>query len=295
MFRIIAKLGYCFVACFFSCSLLYAQEADQHTLIDYKVVGDDTLRLHVFEPEVANETGDDTAALPRPAIVFFFGGGWVNGHPRQFYPHAAYFASRGVVAISAEYRIRSIHDTTPFESVADAKSAVRWIRANAAELNIDPEKIVAAGGSAGGHVAATTGVVPGQEDAYDDLSISSKPAAMILFNPVLDLTPEKWQDRFAGRSPMPISPIHQVDADQPPALIFHGTIDKTVPISQAQRFCTAMTHSANACRLMRFDGMDHGFFNRGRHGNKPYVATVKAADEFLIELGILDGTPTIDQ
>ena len=116
---------------------------------------------------------------------------------------------------------------------------------------------------------------------------------MVLFNPVLDLSPVKWHDRFDGQDPLPISPIHQLEAAHPPTLIFHGTADKTVPFAQARSFCTAMSHTGSTCRLMQFDGMDHAFFNYGRHGNKPFVATVRAADEFLIELGILTGEPTI--
>lgn len=257
-------------------------------VIDYKVVGQDTLRLHLFQPPV-----EVAASGLRPAIVFFFGGGWVSGTPAQFHPHAAYFASRGMVAISAAYRVRNRHNTTPFESVADAKSAIRWVRQHADSLGVDPDKIVAAGGSAGGHIAAATGVISGHEDGADDLSISSVPAAMILFNPVLDLTPDRWKDRFPDQSPRPISPIHNVESVHPPTLIFHGTSDATVPIEQAQRFCAAMTNTGNVCRLMRFDGMDHAFFNFGRHGNKPYRATVHAADAFLNELGILPGEPTI--
>ncbi|MFK7847761.1 MAG: alpha/beta hydrolase [Rhodothermales bacterium] len=266
---------------------LYAQPSYDFELVDFKTVGNDTLRLHVFEPP------EDDADKLRPAIVFFFGGGWVSGSPKQFYPHADYFASRGMVAIAAEYRIKNKHDTTPFESVADGKSAIRWVRANAERLNIDPDKIVAAGGSAGGHVAACTGVIEGREDGADDLSIGSQPVAMILFNPVLDLQPEKWHDRFKGLDPMPLSPIHQVEAEHPPTLIFHGTTDDTVPIVDAQRFCTAMTNTGSSCRLMSFQDMGHGFFNYGRHGNKPFVETVLAADQFMIELGILDGPPTI--
>lgn len=271
--------------CIFWTLTAFAQQPTAQVV--YKVVGPDTLKLHVFTPAV------DTAGAPRPAIVFFFGGGWVSGNPKQFYPHAAYFASRGMLAIAAEYRIKNLHNTTPYESVADAKSAIRWVRMHADSLHVDPDKIVAAGGSAGGHIAATTGVINGHEDGADNLSISSRPAAMILFNPVLDLSPVKWHDRFNGQDPLSISPIHQLDAAHPPTLVFHGTADKTVPFSQARSFCTAMSHTGSTCRLMQFDGMDHGFFNRGRLGNKPYVATVRAADEFLIELGILTGTPTI--
>ena len=91
-----------------------------------------------------------------------------------------------MVAICAEYRIKSKHGTTPFECVDDGKSAVRWIREHADDLGIDPNKIVAAGGSAGGHVAACTAVINGYETNSENMDISSKPNALVLFNPVID-------------------------------------------------------------------------------------------------------------
>ncbi len=115
--------------------------------INFKTIGDVKLKLFVFEPEEHKSTDS------RPAIVFFFGGGWNQGSPQQFYPHCKYLAARGMVAISAEYRVRSRHGITPFECVTDGKSAVRWIRANADKLGIDADSIATGGGSAGGHWA----------------------------------------------------------------------------------------------------------------------------------------------
>lgn len=274
-----------FILLFGCITTVVAQEPSR--IIPFKITPQDTLQLHVFDPPTE-------AASPRPAIVFFFGGGWVSGSPGQFYKQAAYFASRGMVAISASYRVKSRHDTTPFESVADAKSAIRWVRLHADELGVDPNKIVAAGGSAGGHVAAATALFDRHDDPADSLSISSKPAALVLFNPVLDTSEKGFgQDRIGDRA-LELSPVHQVKPDQVPTLIFHGTADTTVPFENAQRFCMAMTNAGNACKLLSFDGMGHGFFNADRHGNKPYVATVRAADEFLIGLGILSGSPAID-
>ncbi|MEI6074845.1 MAG: alpha/beta hydrolase [Verrucomicrobiota bacterium] len=87
---------------------------------------------------------------PRPTIIFFFGGGWTVGTPIQFYPECAHFADEGYIAISADYRIASVNHTTPFDGVTDGKSAIRWVRQHAAELGLDPARIVAAGASAGG-------------------------------------------------------------------------------------------------------------------------------------------------
>ena len=123
----------------------------------------------------------------RPAIVFFFGGGWTSGSVKQFETQAAHLAGRGMVAARADYRIKSKHGVTPKECVEDAKSAVRWIRQNAAKLGVDPDRIVAAGGSAGGHIAACTALAPGLEAEGEDTAVSSKPNALVLFNPVLRL------------------------------------------------------------------------------------------------------------
>lgn len=125
----------------------------------------------------------------RPAVMFFFGGGWTNGKVEQFEPQAIHLANRGLVAARADYRVKSRHDVTPKECVEDAKSAVRWLRANAAKLGVDPNRIVAAGGSAGGHIAACTALTPGLDAKDEDAKISSQPNALVLFNPVL---------RFAG-------------------------------------------------------------------------------------------------
>ena len=124
-----------------------------------KTVGEIQLKLHVFSTEGGGRR--------RPAIVFFFGGGWVGGNPSQFFPHCEHLAAKGMVAVSAEYRVKSRHQATPFDCVEDARSAVRYLRGHARELGIDPDRIAAGGGSAGGHLAAATGTlnVPASETA----------------------------------------------------------------------------------------------------------------------------------
>ena len=124
----------------------------------YKQAGGVDLRLHVFKPDGWKP------ADRRPAVVFFFGGGWTSGTPQQFAPHGSYLARRGLVAISAEYRVKRRGDATPFDCVSDGKSAIRWVRAHANELGIDANRIAAAGGSAGGHVAACTSFIDGFDD-----------------------------------------------------------------------------------------------------------------------------------
>ena len=146
-------------------------------------VGGRDLKLHVFDP--APET-----RKPMPAVVFFFGGGWKGGTPSQFYHQSKYLAGKGVLAISADYRTERNGGVPPSECVKDAKAAIRYVRAHAKELGIDPERIAAGGGSAGGHLAAATGTVVGFEHDREDLSISSRPNAMLLLNPVYDNSKE---------------------------------------------------------------------------------------------------------
>jgi acetyl esterase/lipase len=243
--------------------------------IPFKITPQDTLFLFVFEP--------DTATASRSAIVFFFGGGWVNGNPSQFFEHSKYLASRGMVAFCAEYRIAGKHATTPFECVEDGKSAVRWIREHANEFGIDPAKIVAAGGSAGGHVAACTSVIDGFENKSEHQNISSKPNLMILFNPVIDTTERGYgAEKMDGRT-TDISPAHHVKTGIPPTLIFHGTEDTTVPFENVERFMTLMILSSNECELVPFEGHKHAFFNVGKFEDKPYNETIRLMDDFLVE------------
>ncbi len=256
--------------------------------VTYKTVGKTKLELHVFEPEGLKKSDR------RAAIVFFFGGGWAGGDPKQFYEHSRELSKLGMVAFSAQYRVRSRNKTTPLECVKDAKSAVRWIREHATELGVDPERIVASGGSAGGHIAACTGVITGHDEEGENLKVSSQPNAMVLFNPVLDTTMETGLagDRFGAEFHKVLSPCHHVHDKIVPTIIYHGTADTTVPIEQVERFTRLMKEAANECVLVPFPDKGHGFFNatsfRARNDGTDYAATMKRSIEFLQQHGFLE-------
>ena len=261
----------------------------------YKKVGDTQLMLHIFRPT------ERKAGERLPAIVFFFGGGWVSGTVNQFVPQSKYLAERGMVAIVADYRVKSRHGVTPMECVTDAKSAIRWVRMHAIELGIDDKRIVAAGGSSGGHLAACTALLKGLEEKNEDLKISSVPNALVLFNPALDFSDLRKRlpaDRVGpigdlGDRAMEISPIHHVNPGAPPTIIFHGTGDTTVPFEQAARFCEEMKKQGNRCEVVPFEGRPHAFFNYGRGDNTDYRETLRKTDEFLISLKYLKDEPKI--
>jgi acetyl esterase/lipase len=226
----------------------------------------------------------------RPAIVFFFGGGWKNGSYRQFVPQAEYFASRGLVTASADYRILSVHKTTPDKCVEDAKSAIRWVRSHAKDLGIDPGKIIASGGSAGGHLAAATALLDGFNAPDDDLSISCKPNALVLFNPALNLTllaDRKILDSKGADISRPFSPTVFLHKSAPPAVIFFGSADRMLAHGE-EYAAKAKTLGVRADLHIAAD-MPHGFFNRS-----PWTeVTAQKADEFLASLGYLKGAPTL--
>jgi len=237
-------------------SVAFKETIKPDSTVVYKTINNTKLLLHIFNPK-GNQKTDKV-----PVVVFFFGGGWTSGTPKQFYEQCRYFAEKGIVAISAEYRVYNKHNTTPFDAVSDAKSAIRWVRKNAKELGINPNKIVASGGSAGGHVAACTAIIEGYEEADEDSSISSKPNAMILYNPVLDTTEKGYGMAKVGEErKTDISPNHHIKTGIVPTLLFHGKADKTVPFENAERFNVLMDKSGNICQLESYEGKGHGFFN----------------------------------
>ena len=273
----------------------------------YREVNGVKLNAYIFTPP------GHRASDRRPAVLFFFGGGWKGGSPGQFLPQSLYLAQRGMVAIPCDYRVLSRHGVIPQDCLRDAKAAIRWARANAARLGIDPDRIVAGGESAGGHLAAAVALVPGFEDG-DHTEVSSMPNALALFNPSVVLSPvdghpgllsdERIADiraRTDGR-PQEISPYHFVRAGLPPSILFHGTKDEAVPFPTVELFAKAMTAAGNRCELKAYEGQPHGFFNPGRGKGEPreeatrcFHRTIRELDEFFVSLGYLQPStkPTV--
>lgn len=261
-----------------------APKPDQ--VVVYKTFDERELELHFFNPEGLK------ASDQRPVILFFHGGAWVSGSPAAFYHQAKYLASRGIVAVSAEYRLLKKDGVSPRECVKDGKSAVRWLRAHASELGIDPDQLIAAGGSAGGHVAAATATTQSFNEASDDLDISCVPNALVLFNPVSDNGPKGgWGHGKVKSYWQKISPAHNINEATPPTLIMLGTEDKLIPVATAKRYQENMKKFGLRCDLLLYEGQGHAFFNYGQKQN--YLATLADTDRFLASLGYLNGAPTL--
>jgi len=256
----------------------------------YKQIDTIALKLYVKNPDNFNQK------KYYPTIVFFFGGGWSSGKISQFKPQAEYFASRGMVSVLADYRVKSRHLTTPFEAVADAKSVIRYLRQNFEILFIDTSKIVASGGSAGGHLAAAIATVTGLNDTSDNMKISSKPNALVLFNPVFDNGRTGYGFEQIGERYPEISPLHNIHKGVPPTIVFLGTKDDLIPVATAKLYKQKMEEAGNRCDLFLYDGQKHGFFNYredSKDENRYFIETVFQADVFLESIGFLKGKPTI--
>jgi len=271
------------------------EDANEFT---YKTVGDLDLKLWVYTPS------GHKAENKKPAIIFFFGGGWNAGNPIQFEQHCKYLVYRGMVSVIVDYRVKTRHKVLANKCISDAKSAIRWVREHASELGVDPDRIAAGGGSAGGHLAAATAVLPRFDETNENINVSSKPNALVLFNPALVLAPTNFDSedtqlkeklnnmgqRF-GADPLDISPYHNLKSGAPPTIIFHGTDDTTVPISTIQIYCDKMKELGNKCKLVAYKGEPHGFFNYGKKSNGPFVDTVNKMDKFLVSIGYLKAPP----
>ena len=252
----------------------------------YKKIDTTQLYLTVY-PSTIKE-----ATKKLPAIVFFFGGGWNNGTVKQFEPQALYFSQRGMVCILVDYRVKEKQKTTPFESLKDAKSAIRYIREHANELGIDPSKIVAAGGSAGGHLAAATATINDYNESTDNTAISCIPDALVLFNPVFDNGPGGYGYERIGEAYKNFSPLHNIKSGAPPTIVFLGDKDHLIPAETAKYYKTIMEKVKSRCDLFLYEGQGHGFFNY--KNLEYYKKTVSETDTFLQSLGYLNKAPLIE-
>ncbi|MBB4078733.1 acetyl esterase/lipase [Lewinella aquimaris] len=254
----------------------------QTEVVTYKQLDTSELKLEVILPDNFTDQGS------YPAIVFFFGGGWNSGSREHFRPQADYFAGRGVVCFLADYRTKNSHGTTPFTSVMDAKSAMRYVRTHAEQWQLDTAKIAAGGGSAGGHLAAATAMVKEYNDPQDDLSVSSRANALLLYNPVVDNGPAGYGYERIGEAYPDFSPLHNIDSSTPPTLFLLGTADHLIPVTTAEYYCMAIERVGGRCELKLYEGGRHGFFNVQNADH--FRSTMEASDLFLQELGWISAT-----
>ncbi len=247
----------------------------------YKTSGGVERKMEIFFPPV-----HDPKTSKVPGMILFHGGGWRGGDLSQFRFACAYFASRGLVCATAEYRMlgkKEIDKLADGESrkrvcVTDAKSAIRWFKKNADELGIDPARVITGGGSAGGHISALATLNPGLNDPADP-NIDTSVVAYLWFNPAFEAS---------DKTDPEIDILSHLKADLPPAIVFFGDKDEW-----KKGWDTAHTKwknlGAKGIDLRIATGQGHSFFNKD-----PWRAvTLIAADGFLVKEGLLTGKATL--
>jgi acetyl esterase/lipase len=262
--------------------------------ITYGRGGTEDLKLDLARPEHADGL--------LPGIVYIHGGGWSGGNRIAYRNEIQEAAKRGYVAVTIEYRLtqpdKSGKAKYPFPAqIEDSKCAVRWLRANAEKYHVDPNRIGATGGSAGGHLSLLVGVT-GSSKKFDGTGgnpdASSQVQAVVNYFGPTDLARmygyEKRVDRLldtlVGGKPQErpdeyksASPISYVSKDVCPILSIHGTADKLVPVDQAVQFDAAMKKAGAASELIILEGEEHGF--RGPADRKAREATFAFFDKYL--------------
>jgi acetyl esterase len=257
----------------------------------YKTVDTFQLKIDIFSTSQSLKRENNTA------MVFFHGGGWAFGTPNEFFTTCERYARMGVVTYSVAYRLSTENGVTPhklispIESVMDAKSAMRWVRTNAGKFHIDKSKIVAAGQSAGGHLALCTAMIDDYNEKSDNLRISCRPDAILLFSACVNAV-EGWCDRLLAdrRSKIwSISPAHNIKRGLPPMIEFHGEYDEQVPIWTVQFFESAMNKEGNYFEVHTYKGMRH-YLGEGNPKYSRYFDDdiLNVADHFLRQFNLLD-------
>jgi len=276
---------------------LEAQEIDILTKeLVYKNVNGQDLLVDLFYPE------ESQGNQQSPAIAFFHGGGWAYGSPDEFHGACERFAKKGFVTFSFQYRLSINNDGTypnpdisPVESVKDARSAIRWLRENADELNIDPDKIIVSGQSAGGQLALSTALMDNINEHSDNLKINPEPNALLLYSSCVN-TMEAWIDNLLGdrRGKIwDISPYHNLKGNMPPTIAFHGNADCMVMFYTMLFFRDKMKELGNPFELIILEGRDHYLGENDKFGTEKYSRyfdeeILERTDLFLTQNGFMD-------
>ena len=230
----------------------------------------------------------------RPAIVIVHGGGWALGEASWGLGRAKVYADQGLVAITVGYRLSDAElegDPTPLEAMEDVRNAIRWVRANAADLGIDPNRVAGYGWSAGAHLLACAAIF---EDGGEP---STALDALILTSPAVAVANNTWVRRILDgeAEPADISPDRHVAAGLPPTLLLQGRTDTVTPLPGTERFHEAMLAAGNSSELIIYEGVGHLFTPSSEPDDDwpnpdPEVSAkaTAASIEFLREQGFIE-------
>jgi acetyl esterase/lipase len=233
----------------------------EHRDLEYGNVNGRSLKLDLAVPKSAHG--------PVPGLLFVHGGAWSGGDRSVYRYYIHRFAERGYAAATISYRLSG---EAPFPAaVQDCKCAVRWMRSQADKYGIDPERLAIIGGSAGGHLSLMVAYTddPELEGDGGHAGVSSRVAAVVDFYGPVDLTTATARESSAVRKFLggayeekqdvyeQASPLFHLDKDDPPTLVFHGSIDQVVAITQAERLVEGLKEHQVPYVYDRLDGWPH--------------------------------------
>lgn len=255
------------IACWLSvCGFAQSPPAQTPKKFIYKTADNTDLPLYVFTPTVKSK-------LKTPVIILFHGGGWTAGVPDQMFRICNYFANRGVVVVSAAYRLLKKDGKQIIGNkencLVDAKSAIRWTKLHGRQFNIDTAKVILGGGSAGGHLATMAALDTRINDPADS-HISTKAIAMLLFNPA-----------YIPNEAPNLLPWGLISAKTPPSIEFFGTKDQLR--KGGEQFYNELKKYNIRAELWNAPEQRHAFFNQPDWCD----AVCVKADDFLVSLGLL--------
>jgi acetyl esterase/lipase len=267
--------------------------------ITYSIANNTDLKLDLYLPR--------NRSVPLATLMLFHGGGWVDGQKERNVMQLLPYLSMGWAVINVEYRLA--RNSLAPAAVEDCRCALRWVTYHAKDYNLDTSKIVLTGGSAGGHLALITGMLPAQS-VFDrqcptDSSTrwregtepQSKVAAIVNWYGITDVAElldgenakhyaMEWLGSLSNRAELArqVSPINYVRAGLPPIITIHGDGDDIAPYSQAVRLHAALEKAGVVNQLVTIRGAKHGGFNR-----QQLVSSFTTIREFLRKQNLLRG------
>ncbi len=266
-----------------SCLGSVALAADTRTdkpvvkVYDYKVVDGKPQRIEIHFPP-----NHDPAKAKVPGMIFFHGGAWTSGDLSQFRAACAYFASRGLVCATANYRLATKSakgGKDKSASIMDGKSAIRWFKQHAGELGVDPDRVITGGGSAGGYLSALATFAPGNNDANDPKDVDTSVVAFVWFFPA-----------FSGSDKDPeIDILAKMPTDLPPTIVLFGDKDSCKAPGWDKVYAKWKSLGVKSIDLWIAQGQGHSYTNQ-----EPWrIVTFIAIDDFLVKHGLLSGKTTL--
>ena len=266
-------------------SIAQSNSTIEKSTFTYAIKKSDTLKVHIFK------SSDQKNNKLKPAMVIFHGGGWSVGKPSWAFGLAERFAHKGFTSIAVQYRLSNQDYISPIEAMSDAKESIIWIKNNAKELEIDSDKVVVYGWSAGGHLAASTAIFPKSDEKT---GASSIPNALILSSPALSLVNDNWFKQLlpSNEKVLDYSPAENLNTKLPPSIILVGADDTVTPAVQAQLFYEKAKSNGSLSEIHIYQNVGHLFTPSDQVDNgqpNPDEDTVKKAleaiDLFLNHLG----------